>query len=275
MKPAPFRYERPGDLDALLRLMESAGPEARLIAGGQSLGPMLNLRIAQPAILIDITAIAELKSARREGNELVIGACVTHADIEDGRIGEGENGWLARIARGIAYRAVRNRGTIGGSLCHADPAADWVTTLPALGAAVELASATGRRRLPVERFLTGALATALRPGEVMVAIRIPDAPPGARLGYVKSCRKVGEFSKASVAVITEPAELKGRIVLGALDRAPAVHDAADLLARQADATILPMPDAAQRALTAAGVTDPVRRHIHATVFARAVGEIAA
>jgi len=274
VKPAPFRYDRPATLAALLRLIDDAGPEARIIAGGQSLGPMLNLRVVQPGWLIDITAVPELKRARRDGDVLVIGACVTHADIEDGRIGEPKGGPLARIARGIAYRAVRNRGTIGGSLCHADPAADWVTTLPALGASVELASAAGTRLLPVEAFVTGALTTALQPGEILTAVRVPISAPRSRFGYVKSCRKLGEFSKASAAILAEPEWLDGRVVLGAIEQAPRCFPASALLTRS-ETRVVPRADTIAEALVAAGIADPVRRHIHAAVLARAVAEITA
>ena len=120
-----------------------------MLAGGQTLGPMLNLRLAQPALLVDITRIPELAAVHEDGDAVTIGATVTHAAIEDGRVPDPTGGFLARVARGIAYRAVRTRGTIGGSLAHADPAADWLSCLTALGAEVVIAGAGGsapRRR---------------------------------------------------------------------------------------------------------------------------------
>src|SRR5271154_2778256 len=116
MKAANFRYVRPASLADALRVLDSEGPAAKLIAGGQSLGPMLNLRLVQPPSLIDISALPELRRASGEGDELVLGACVPHADLEDGRAGREFGGILGKIAAGIAYRAVRTRGTIGGSL---------------------------------------------------------------------------------------------------------------------------------------------------------------
>ena len=157
MKAAPFAYERPADVDAAIGLMAEATGVTKIIAGGQSLGPMLNLRLVQPDLIVDIAGLAELKRAEISGEELVIGACVTHADIEDGRIPDATRGAMQRIAAGIAYRAVRNRGTIGGSLSHADPAADWVSALPALGAKIRLRSTSGVRDLAIEDFVTGAL----------------------------------------------------------------------------------------------------------------------
>jgi carbon-monoxide dehydrogenase medium subunit len=232
---------------------------------------MLNLRLVQPPMLIDISALPELRQVTVDGADLVIGACVTHADIEDGCIGARIGGVLASIAAGIAYRAVRNRGTIGGSLCHADPAADWVTTLPALGATVMIRSLRGERVVPVEALLTGALTTALAAGELLVAVRVPMQPPEMRFGYAKHCRKVGDFSKASAAILVDPFAMTGRVALGALDGAPKVIGAQYVLTR-GDGAAAPMSikrGAAEDALIDAGVVDPVRRHIHATVLARA------
>ncbi len=116
MKAAAFGYERPADLNAALALMASADGTTKIIAGGQSLGPMLNLRLVEPDLIVDISGLSELKQAERRGDELVIGACIPHGDIEDGRIPDVTRGAMQRVAGAIAYRAVRNRGTIGGSL---------------------------------------------------------------------------------------------------------------------------------------------------------------
>jgi carbon-monoxide dehydrogenase medium subunit len=171
MKAAAFAYERPADLNAALALMANADGTTRIIAGGQSLGPMLNLRLVEPDLIVDISGLSELKQAERRGDELVIGACITHGDIEDGRIPDVTRGAMQRVAGAIAYRAVRNRGTIGGSLSHADPAADWISALAALGAKVTLRSLAGARDLAIEDFVTGALESALRPGEIVEAVR--------------------------------------------------------------------------------------------------------
>jgi carbon-monoxide dehydrogenase medium subunit len=272
MKSGDFRYRKPASVAEALQILHSEGPGAKLIAGGQSLGPMLNLRVVQPTTLIDISALAELRRAGVDGDEIVLGACVTHADIEDGRAGSELGALLARIAGGIAYRAVRNRGTIGGSLCHADPAADWVTALPALGAVAVIRRLGGERRLPVEDFIAGALTTALEPSEMLIEVRVRRPHPQALFGYAKSCRKVGEFAKASAAVLVDPHAMEGRIALGALDGAPRVENAESLLIRPTAAgqPLRINPAAANAALAAAGVADPARRHIHATILARAV-----
>jgi carbon-monoxide dehydrogenase medium subunit len=134
MKPVRFDYARPRDLAGALDLLTGDRGVVKVLAGGQSIGPMLNLRLVEPDLVVDIAGLAELRRAAREQGHLVLGACVTHADIEDSRVPDVTRGAMARVASAIAYRAVRNRGTVGGSLAHADPAADWITALITLGA---------------------------------------------------------------------------------------------------------------------------------------------
>ncbi|WP_375457391.1 FAD binding domain-containing protein [uncultured Methylobacterium sp.] len=277
MKAARFAYERPADLAGLLDRLADADGTAKLIAGGQSLGPMLNLRLVEPERVIDLTGISELCHARRDGGTLVLGACVTHADIEDGRVPDVTGGAMARVAAAIAYRAVRNRGTIGGSLVHADPAADWVTSLIALGAEVELASKAGRRRLPLDAFVRGALDVALEPGEMLVAVRVPAIPPGTLWGYVKHCAKIGEFAHAIGAVLIDAHAGRGRAVIGAIERAPLLlADARPLFGGRIGLDFAQRFDAAaaEAALRDAGMADAVDRHVHVTVLARAVAQAA-
>ena len=145
MKAAAFDYARPATAAAACQLLAAAGGMAKLVAGGQSLGPMLNLRLAQPASLVDLTALDAFASVRDEGAALFIGAGVTHAAIEDGRAADPSNGLMPEVAANIAYRAVRNRGTIGGSLAHADPAADWVSTMRVLDAVYLIEGRHGQR----------------------------------------------------------------------------------------------------------------------------------
>ena len=277
MKAAAFAYDRPTDVKAALALMARADGTAKIIAGGQSLGPMLNLRLVEPDLIIDISGLSELKWAERRGDELVIGACVTHGDIEDGRIPDVTRGAMQRVASAIAYRAVRNRGTIGGSLSHADPAADWVSALSALGAKVTLRGAAGTRDLRIEEFVTGALESALRPGEIVEAVRVPAMTPSARWGYVKACRKIGEFAHAIAAVLIDPEQATARAVIGALDAAPVVlDDAAALFGGRVTGDFKQQFDAraADAVLIKAGVENTADRHIHITVLRRAIAEAA-
>jgi carbon-monoxide dehydrogenase medium subunit len=277
MKPAPFRYERPSDLPEALAVLGEA-EAAKIIAGGQSLGPMLNLRLVQPELIVDITALAELKQVERRGDELVLGACVTHADIEDGRVPDVTRGAMRGVAGNIAYRAVRNRGTIGGSLSHADPAADWVSALSALGAKLKLRSLTGARTIAMEEFIVGALECSLRPGEIVETIHIPAMPASAHWGYVKSCRKTGEFAHALCAVLIDPSAAAARVVIGAIDSAPiVVVNAAELFGGRIAGDYKERFEArvADTLLMKAGVSNAAHRHIHVNVLKRAIAEATA
>jgi aerobic carbon-monoxide dehydrogenase medium subunit len=219
MKPAPFEYARPQTVEDAVRLLATT-PDAKILAGGQTLGPMLNLRLAQPALLVDIGRIPELAAVTEDRDAVTIGAMVTHAAIEDGRIPDPTNGFLARIARGIAYRAVRTRGTIGGSLAHADPAADWLSALTALGAEVEIASPRPRRRRPLAAFVRGAMATELGADELLLGIRVPRFSPRACFGFHKICRKTGEFAEAIGVVVDDPERDFTSLVAGATQSQP-------------------------------------------------------
>lgn len=277
MKPAPFNYERPRDIASALSVMNAAEGMVKIIAGGQSLGPMLNLRLVAPDTILDITGIAELKRADVSGSELTLGACVTHADIEDGRVPDLTRGAMQRVAANIAYRAVRNRGTVGGSLSHADPSADWVSSLTALGASLSLRSAARTRRVAMKNFILGALESVIEPGEMLEAVHVPVMSKTARWAYVKSCRKTGEFAHAIGAVLIDPDAGKTRIVIGAVEAAPVVvDDAEELFGGRIDGEFKSRFDArvADRLLVTAGMTDAADRHIHVAVLRKAVAEAA-
>jgi len=213
MKAAAFEVEPCATLDAALAATRRG---ARVLAGGQSLGPMLNLRVARPGALVTVARLADLNGASEDAEFVTLGAAVTHAAIEDGRTPDLAGGVLRRIAGGIAYRAVRNRGTIGGSLCHADPAADWVTTLTALAASLIIAGVGGRREARVQDFVRGVYQTTLAADEIVCAIRIPKTQ--GRFGYYKFCRKPGEFAHAMAAVLVE--KTRRRAAIGATGGAP-------------------------------------------------------
>jgi carbon-monoxide dehydrogenase medium subunit len=277
MKPAPFSYERPRDIASALSVLASAEGLVKIIAGGQSLGPMLNLRLVAPDTILDITGIADLKRAEVRDGELMIGACVTHADVEDGRVPDVTRGAMRRVAASIAYRAVRNRGTVGGSLSHADPSADWVSSLTALGASLSLCGAAGTRRVAMKDFILGALESDLKPDEMLEAVHVPIMSNTARWAYVKSCRKTGEFAQAIGAVLIDPDVSLARIVIGAVEAAPVVlDDAAELFGGKIDGEFKSRFDArvADRLLVEAGMSDATDRHIHVTILRRAVAEAA-
>jgi carbon-monoxide dehydrogenase medium subunit len=233
MKPVPFDYERPRSIDAATDLL-AAQPNAKVMAGAQTLGPMLNLRLVQPDILIDITRIPELVTVADEGDKLAIGACVTHAAIEDGRVEDPANGYLTRVASGIAYRAVRTRGTIGGSLAHADPAADWLSALLALGADIEVASGKDRRRIALKDFVRGAMETDLGPAELLIRVCVPKSDKTARHGYHKICRKTGEFADAIGAVMLDADTGRFRMVAAGGTEQPIIFEDPEQLFKGGD-----------------------------------------
>jgi aerobic carbon-monoxide dehydrogenase medium subunit len=273
MKPAPFDYARPSTLADAIALLRSEERSVKLLAGGQSLGPMLNLRLAQPDLLVDITAVPDLLRIEPEGDGLLIGACVTHADIEDGRVPDPTGGALPAVAGAIAYRAVRNRGTIGGSLAHADPAADWTSALAALGADAVVRGPAGQRRLPVEQFMAGVFEPALESDELLEAIRVPRLSPRRRWGFYKFCRKAGEFAHAIGAVLFDPERAVCRAVIGATESTPiVVPDAAPLFAGRPEDGLARNYDSALTAtlLDEKGKRDPFERQIHLTALERAV-----
>jgi aerobic carbon-monoxide dehydrogenase medium subunit len=263
MKPAPFELARPTNLAEAAAALAQRPGAARLLAGGQSLGPMLNLRLVRPAMLVAIAHLPELSAVAEDADAVTIGAAVTHSAVADGRTPDIGVGILARVAQGIAYRAVRNLGTIGGSLCHADPAADWVTTLSALGASVITWSDAGGRSIPLAQFVIGAFRTALAPGEIMQAVRVPRPSAQARWGYYKACRKPGEFAHAMAAVLDDPLRGVRRAVIGAVGGPPVVLEGERVT-----------PAAAEEALGVACL-DAVARRMQAVALKRALAEATA
>jgi carbon-monoxide dehydrogenase medium subunit len=220
MKPAAFEYLRARTLEEALAALAAVRGEARVLAGGQTLGPMLNLRLAMPSRLVDIGQIAALKTLERQDAGRVIGACVTHAAIEDRYDPSPTGTFLRHVASNIAYRAIRNRGTIGGSLAHADPAADWIAAMLLLGAQLTICGPAGTRKVPMHEFMRGAFTTAIQPMELLYKIEIAELSSEARWGYYRVCRKVGDFPDAIGAIVLDPQRQISRIVVGALDGAP-------------------------------------------------------
>lgn len=268
MKAAAFEYVRARSVTEAATLLADRGGTSRLIAGGQSLGPMLNLRLARPAWVIDVRHASGLREVAADSATATIGAGFTHAEIEDRAIEDFTNGLLPHVARGIAYRAVRNRGTIGGSLAHADPAADWIATMAALGATVVAHGADGERRLPAETFMHSAYATALGDDEVLTAIEIPRFAPTTAWAYEKINRKTGEFAKAIGIAILDRSRGLARLLVGAVEGAPVLlpDAAADLLAGA------PLDLGAEIARRLPGLA-AVDRHLHAVAIGRAVARL--
>jgi len=199
MIPAPFDYHAPGSLAEAIGLLQQHGDEAKVLSGGQSLLPLLKLRLASAAHLVDIGRIPGLEYIREEGGYLKIGGRTRESALERSDVIKAKYPILHDTALVIADPLVRNRATVGGNLAHADPANDHPATMLALGAEVVAAGAGGERVIPITQFFTGIFTTALRPGEILIEIRIPAPPPRSGGAYVKLERKVGDFATAAAA----------------------------------------------------------------------------
>jgi carbon-monoxide dehydrogenase medium subunit len=202
MLPAQFEFHRPSSLDEALGLLSSL-EDAKVLAGGQSLIPVMKLRFAAPAHLVDINRIPDLDRVEESGGQLRIGTLARHNQMVGSEVVSSKHPLLASTAPQIADPLVRNLGTVGGSLAHADPAGDWGSTMLAAGASVVLRSARGEREVPVSEFLVDIFTTVLEPDEILTEVRVP--LPSARFGgaYLKLERKIGDFATVGVAVQVE------------------------------------------------------------------------
>jgi carbon-monoxide dehydrogenase medium subunit len=199
MIPPSFDYHAPKTLPEALGLLGQLGDEAKILSGGQSLLPLLKLRLARPAHVIDIGRIPGLDYIKEEGGFLKIGALVHEAGLEASPVVRSKYPILVDTARVIADPVVRNRATVAGNLAHGDPANDHPATMLAIGAEVVATGPKGQRTIPVEKFFTSIFTTALEPTEVLTEVRIPVPPPGSGGAYMKLERKVGDFATAGAA----------------------------------------------------------------------------
>lgn len=200
MKPAPFAYFDPHSLEEVLDLLQQYGYEAKLLAGGQSLGPLLNMRLAVPQVVIDLNRVAALDYQREQDGWLVLGALTRQSRLEDDPTLQVRQPLVAEAIPLIGHRAIRNRGTVGGSLAHADPAAEW----PALAVALEaelVAHRAGQapRVVQAEDFFRDSLTTALKPDEVLIEVRLPPWPSRTGWAFVEFSRRHGDFALVGVA----------------------------------------------------------------------------
>jgi len=270
MKAALFEYYKPTTVAEAIDAISASQGEIKLLGGGQSLGPMLNLRLVRPELLVDISGLPELKKIHNEANVLRIGGAITHAQIEDKSF-EGLT-VLSYIARGIAYRVIRNWGTIGGSIAHADPAADWPLVLPTLGASIHVIGPSGERSILASEFMERAFTTKINDNEIITAIEIPKLSTTARWGYWKFCRKIGEYPDASAMMLLDPEQKRAELWIGALDGPPkSLNNLAKNLALRG---ISAMDDEVyhdELALTIPEL-DPIRRQLINTAVKRAVSK---
>jgi len=273
MKAPTVDYIRPRSLAEAVDLLAEHRGEARVIAGGQSLVAMMNLRVASPALLIDISRLPELSSVSDDNDGVTLGACVTHAAVEDGRAADPSRGLMPRAAATLAYRAIRTRGTIGGSLALSDPAAEWPAILTALDAEVMVRGPGGLRSIRCAEFTTGIFETGLATDEVIENVRIPKLSPDARWGYLKLCRKSGEFASALAVAVADRARGHSRVVLGAANGAPLVlHETSRLISENGrgevrEAAAADIGHAADRHF------DEFQRNLHMVAAMRAVQQV--
>jgi aerobic carbon-monoxide dehydrogenase medium subunit len=203
LKAPAFDYCRAASLAETFAALRRYGEDAKLLAGGQSLVPALNLRLLSPAILIDINNLDELKGISFRANKLRIGALTRHAEIERVALIAEHAPLLKEAARHIAHPAIRNRGTMGGSLVNADPASELPACMVALGAEIVLASAAGERRVAAGDFFTGLYETAIAPGEILTAVEIPIARQNERYVFMELARRIGDYALVGIACQAE------------------------------------------------------------------------
>jgi carbon-monoxide dehydrogenase medium subunit len=279
MKAPDFAYERPGTLADALALLSDPEREAAPLAGGQSLMPMMNFRMARPDMLVDLNGIAELAGIAEDADGLRIGAMTRYAELAASEAVRGAAPLFAKALPHIAHAAIRNRGTIGGSVALADPAAEMPALLLALGAEVELAGPCGSRRVAADDFFTGMYETARAPGELVTAIHVPRARPAPRFAFHELARRHGDYAMAGVAVAAAGhAALSGvRVAFFAVaDRA--------LRAPGAEAALEGSDGGARAAAAAAAALDEIdfagdlnaapatKRHLAGVVLKRALAE---
>ncbi len=282
--PAPFEYERAVSVDETIALLARHGPEARLVAGGHSLLPMMKLRLARPETLIDINGLADLDYIRTEGDEIAIGAMTRHAGVLDSAVLAEHYRIFAEAERVIADPIVRNRGTVGGSLCQADPSEDLSAVFAALRGTAVIRSASGSRNVDLRQFHTGPYETAVGAAEMLVEVRLP-IRPNCGSAYEKVERRAGDWSIAAAGAFVQ-LDGEGRIAdLGiGLTAVGAEHftceEAEDALRGEApaeEAISRAAAICAERCQPQADQRGPVdyKRHLVGVLVARALARAAA
>ncbi len=201
MKPAPFRYLRPSSVDEAISVLAAEGYGAKPLAGGQSLIPAMNFRLAQPAVLVDLGDLDELRFIRETEGGLAIGAMATHSDVERSAGVKERAPLLAEAMPWIAHLQIRNRGTVGGSLAHADPASELPAVMLALDARLRLRGPGGDRTVAFCDFCTGLFSTALAPDELVTAVEIPTLPNGTGCAFKEVSRRHGDFALVGVCAV--------------------------------------------------------------------------
>jgi CO/xanthine dehydrogenase FAD-binding subunit len=236
MKPPPFAYVAARSLDEAVRLLAEGGPDAKVLAGGQSLVPMLNFRLLEPSLLVDINRIAALDFIEADDRRVRIGALTRHRAVETSPVIADKLPILAATMRHVAHFAIRNRGTFGGSLAHADPAAELPLLALLLDAEIAVASARGERSIAAKAFFIDALTTVLEPGEILFDVVLPSLPSGTGWHFEELSRRAGDFALVAVGVTVRVRDgrcAEARIALGGVGPTPVRAAAAEAMLRGA------------------------------------------
>ncbi|MFD2472665.1 FAD binding domain-containing protein [Amycolatopsis silviterrae] len=261
MKPTDFSHHRPSTVDGAAALLAEL-PDAKVLGGGQSLLPIMNMRLASPEHLVDLTAIRDLRACTEADDQVRYGATTTHMMLEEQLVPDCTNGLLPHAASGIGYRAIRNRGTLAGSLAHADSSAEWPTVMSALDAAVHTRSVRGTRRIPVRDLLQGFFTTTLEDDEFITSVEVARLTPETRWGLYKMARKPGEFAESLAVALLRPKGLE--LWLGAARDVPIRLTNTETIAESAD-----LPDLLEAVGTDTG-SDGHQRQLHAVSVQRAL-----
>ncbi len=279
MIPAKFDYVRPASVDDAVRALGEGGEDAKVIAGGQSLLPLLRLRLAYPDLLVDVGGLSDLRGVRDDGDSLLIGALTTHDDVMRDPLVAGHCGLVATAAGVVADPAVRHRATIGGALAHADPAADMPAVMVALGATMIARGPGGERAIGADDFFADYLTTALAADEILTGVRVPKLGPGWGYSYQKFHRTAQAWAIVGVAALARRSNgqvEQARIGMANMDSVPVRARAAEAAAAGADASRDALRSAAQRADEGThppadlhGAAD-YRRHLARVLTARAL-----
>ena len=199
MYPPAFDFSAPATLDEALATLADVGDEGRVLAGGQSLIPMMKLRLAAPAHLVDVNGLGDLAYITESNGHIAVGALARHADAAASDVVKNGNHLMAAAAPWVADPLVRNRGTVAGSVAHCDPEGDWNSVMLAVGATVVARSSSGEREIPIEDFIVDFFTNSLQPGEMVTELRVPKNPPRSGGDYIKLERKIGDYATVGVA----------------------------------------------------------------------------
>lgn len=282
MKPPPFAYSAPRSLEETIEVLDRE-EEAKVLAGGQSLIPILNMRLAAPAHLVDINRVSELRYIRVDEDAVVVGALARHAEVEGHEGAAHALPLLRQALRLVAHPVIRNRGTTCGSIAHADPAGEMTAVVSLVAATISAASASGSREIAARDFFAGPLENTLRRGELVTSVRFPRLPPNTGTAFHEVARRHGDYALAGVAAaVTLGDDLRvaaAKVAYISLSPIPLVVDMTGDLAGQAQATA-DWPSAAQRAAARSEPESDIhasaeyRRHLAAVLTSRALEEAA-